>query len=127
MTTRGEVLVTLRGSGFGRLRVGAERRWVYGRFSRTFVVSKPAGSIEVEARWPFGRRIWSLSLERATDVRPPRLQPCVFRDPADSRRALVPAPRVQTPRFSPVPIPRSIALRVGREIESFESSSSCSV
>jgi hypothetical protein len=127
VTTRGEVLVTIHGQGFGRLRVGGERRWVSGRFSQSFVLSKRERSVAIEARWLFGRQSFSLALEPGFDVRAPRLTPAAFRDPADSERAAVAAPRVRAPRFLPLSIPREIALRVRRRLLAFERSGAIAV
>jgi hypothetical protein len=122
VTTRGEVLITVHGRGFGRLRVGGERRWVRGRFSQSFLLSKHVGSVEIEARWWFGRRTWSLSLAPVVDLRVPRIAAAAYRDPADSRRAPVPAPCLRLPRLSAPVVPRRIALQVRRELEVFERS-----
>ena len=127
VTTRGEALVTIHGRGFGRLRLADEKRWVWGRFSRSFSVSKGSGSIEIEARWLFGRRSFSLALEPKADLRVPRLAPVAFRDPADSRKARVPAPRLLESRRWPLALPDSVALRVRRHFETFERSASSSV
>jgi hypothetical protein len=127
VTTRGEVLVTIHGQGFGRLRVGSERRWVSGRFSQCFVLSKRSRSVTIEARWLFGRHSWSLALEPGFDVRAPRLVPAAFRDPADPERAAVAVPRVLAPRFLPLFIPREIAQRVRARLLALERSGAAAV
>jgi len=38
VTTRGQARVRVKGRGFGVVRVGGERRWVWGGFDETFVV-----------------------------------------------------------------------------------------
>lgn len=108
VATHGRARLRVEGRALGALRVGGERRWVWGEFDETFVVDMPnrRGEIKVSVKGIGARETRRITYGPKIDVRSPPLASQMPR--LQSRVAL---PRSRRLEFRRILAPHLVQLR----------------